>query len=341
MSVVLSAVWSYAGWAMRETEAAALDAARARQLRDLGFGYVEVLLVDGASTVNRGTNEIDRAAQHALANHLPLVCWATPRPAHVPVERTVELTAEAVRRYGCAAVRYQCEAEFEYSNEAGGGTPASRYTAMEALGAAHRRLLGGIPTSVYTRGSLERADAAWATAWRYGMRPGIEVYGVNETPVAEGVPPRPDFGQPAAKESALPRIVAGWTYRVRLGKAIHLGRVTDDGRSVVVAESGTYLIGSPAGPRAIDQFGDPAFGAVLGFFPTSWLKPVVSPYPNPQTRAKPTGAELASEIRAFQRQVRRHGQATKGYCVWAGPEMGSDHYQALAPKTLTGAALLP
>lgn len=341
MSVTVSAIWAYAGFSCRETEAQAISLQQAKKLRDAGFGFVEVLLVDGKTEVNRHSNEIDRAAASCLAHGLPLVGWATPRPAHVPIEETVGMLADAVHRYGLAAVRYQTEAEFEYSNPAGGGTPASRYMAMETLGAAHRRLLGGIPTSVYVRGSLQRADAYWAAAWRYKMRPGIEIYGVNETPTPAGVPPRPDFGQPAAKESALPALVAGWWYRVRLGKTIDAGRITDDGLSVWVPGKDTYPLGSAAGPRFLAQFGDPKWGAVLNFFPGGWLKPVVAPYGNPQTGRKPTGLELASEIRAFQSQVRKHGPATKGYTVWAGAEMEGEHYQALSPKLLTGAALLP
>jgi hypothetical protein len=346
VGAVLSAIWAYAGVAYRETEAQALSLQEAKRLRSLGFARAEILLVDGETLVNRASDEMDRAAASCLAAGIETTVWATPRPAHVPIEKTVELAVEAAHRYGSTSVVYQTEAEFEYSNGAGGGTPASRYSAMEALGAAHRRLFSG-PTAIYVRGSLVLADAAWTTAWHYGMRPLLECYAVNESPTPAGFPPRPDWAAAVAKESMVPRLVGGWSYRVRLGTKPHVGRLSDDERFILVPGHEPYRVGSAAGPRHIANFGDPKWGAILGFFPGSWLKIAVSPYPHPlngtpEDGQKPTGAELAAEIRAFQATVKKHGGgATKGYTVWAAAEMTDEHHAQLSPKTLTGAALLP
>jgi len=338
VSVNVASIWAYAGIALREDEAGYADAARLRFLKARGWAYVEVLLGSGRDETNRGPDLIETAAASCRAVGLPLVGWFNPRPADVPISETVAMAHDCVQRYGLAAVRYQTETEFEYSGST--GTPASRYGAMQDLGVAHRALLPTIPTSIYTRGPLHQADAWWAVAWRYGFRPAVEIYGVTETPTGP-FPPRLDFAEQAAKGSALPPVVGGWWYRVRLGHIIRIGRVTDDGKSVEVDGYGTFQLGTYFGPRFIDQYQDGKWGALLGFFPSSWLKPVLGPYPNPYTREKPSGAALAAEIRTWQRVVRRYGPATKGYSVWPGSELTDEHYAALSPTVLVGAALVP
>jgi hypothetical protein len=135
--------------------------------------------------------------------------------------------------------------------------------------------------------------------------------------------------------------VGGWNYRVKLGARFYPGRITDDGRDVDVETQGVFRIGSPAGPRFIEAFGNPKYGAVPGFFPTSWIKPVVPTYRGVGVPAKPAGAVLANEIRMFQASAKKYGDASKGYSVYVGPEMTVDHFAHIAPRVLTGAALLP
>lgn len=333
MSVILSALWSYAGLSMREREAGWADANRCRFLAERKWGYLAPLIVDGRTEVNR--ENMDALARNARANGLPVVGWATPRPtAGVPISETVAMVAEAVRRYGLAGVRYQCEAEFEYSNPATGGTPAERFASMEVLGIEHRAQLGTLPAAVYARVALGLADAWWAMAWRYQMRCFIENYG----PAEGGT--HPGWATVSAPSSALPPLVGGWWYRVRLGTMVYLGRLSDDARTVTVEGQGIFKIGSPTGPRHIAAGGNNKWGAVLGFFPTSWLKIVVPSYAG-AIGHKPAGATLAGEIRTFQSLVRKFGGATKGYSVYVGPEMNDDHYASISPSVLTGAALTP
>jgi hypothetical protein len=136
-------------------------------------------------------------------------------------------------------------------------------------------------------------------------------------------------------------LVGGWNYRVKLGAKYYFGRIADNGREVVVDGQGTFPVGSPAGPRFIQAFGNPKYGAVVGFFPTSWIKPVVSTYRGTGVPAKPSGVTLAGEILTFQSYARKYGDASKGFSVYVGPEMSQDHFDHISPTVLAGAALLP
>ena len=136
-------------------------------------------------------------------------------------------------------------------------------------------------------------------------------------------------------------MVGGWNYRVKLGAKYYFGRIADNGREVVVDGQGTFPIGSPAGPRYIQAFGNPKYGAIVGFFPTSWIKVVEPTYKGIGVPQKPSGVTLASEILQFQGFARKYGDASKGYSVFVGPEMNTDHFDHISPAVLTGAALLP
>lgn len=332
MSVILASLFSYAGVSMREREAAWCDTNRIRYLRQRGWGYVSPLILDGRTEQNRG--ELDRIRRDTRAQGMAMLGWVTPRhTSGVPIEETMQLTADAVARYGLDGIRYQCEAEFEYSNPAMGGTPAERFGAMAVLGEAHRRLLGNLPGAVYARTGLGLTDAWWAKAWQFGFRCFIENYGPAEGPT------HVSWSAITAPSSAQPQLVGGWWYRVKLGAKVHLGRLNDDARAVTVEGQGVFPVGSPAGPRFIAQFGNPRWGAIVGFFPTSWLKPVEPSYSG--AAGRPTGATLANEIRAFQSLIKKFGGATKGYSVYVGPEMTTDHFDRISPTVLTGAALVP
>lgn len=335
MTVVLSALWSYAGVSMREDEGGWFDANRARMLREKGFGYVAPLLGDGRTRVNEQHAFAIRA--NATRQGLAMVGWFTPRnTSGVPVAETVQLAADCKAEYGLDAVRYQCEAEFEYSNPAMGGAPAERFGAMAELGAEHRARLGATPAAVYARVGLNLADGWWAKAWQYGFRCFVECYGPTERPT------HPGWAAIAAPGSYAPPLVGGWWYRVRLGTVVRMGRMTDDGRSIVV-DGATYRVGTAAGPRRIANPGNAAetkWGAVLGFFPTSWIKPVVPTYVG-EAGVRPSGATLAREILTFQASARKFGDASKGWSVYVGPEMTADHFDSISPRVLTGTALLP
>ena len=334
MSVNLASVFSYAGVSLREGEDSWLDLNRVRFLHERGWGYAAPLLVDGITEWNR--DNLDLIVREMHRRGLAVIGWATPRnTSGIPVSETVAKMHEAVVRYGLDGVRYQCEAEFEYSNPSMGGTPGGRFGAMNELGAAHRALMPTIPTAVYARVGLNLCDAWWAKAWQYRFRCFVECYG----PAEGGT--HPGWAAIAAPGSAAPPIVGGWWYRVKLGKIVHLGRVDDNGRTVTVDGQGTFTIGSPAGPRFIDGFDNPKWGAVLGFFPTDWLKIVVPAYKGIGVSSKAAGATLAREVREWQAVVRRYGPATKGYSVYVGPEMTADHWSAISPTVLAGAALLP
>lgn len=333
MSVVAASIWAYAGVSMREDEAGWADPSRVADLRRRGWGYLAPLLGDGVTEQNR--DRMDALVREARRNGLGVVGWFTPRPTHgSAIADTVQMAWEAVQRYGLDGVRYQTEAEFEYSNSAEGGSPVQRFDAMAVLGMEHRALMPKLPTAVYARVGLNLADAWWAKAWQYQFRCAVECYGP-----AEGGP-HPGWAATAAPGSALPPLVGGWWYRVRLGARIYMGRLGDDGRAVVVEGQGTFNVGSSAGPRQILQYGDPKWGAVLNFFPGSWLKIVVPSYAGAAGQ-KPLGTVLAREIREWQRLVKKYGQATKGYSVYVGPEMTTGQFDAISPNVLTGAALLP
>ena len=330
MAVVVSSLWSYAGVSMRENEAAWCDTNRVRFLRQRGWGYVTPLILDGRTEQNRG--DLDRIRRDTRANGMALVAWVTPR-LDVPVVETVDMTAEAVARYGLDGVRYQTEAEFEYSNGSMGGTPAQRYGMMDQLVSAHRNALAAVPAACYARVGLNLADAKWISAWQFGFRCFVECYGPAESPT------HPGWAATAAPGSAQPQLVGGWSYRVKLGAQIFAGRLNDDGLAVTVDGQGVFPVGSPAGPRYISQFGNPKWGGIVGFFPTSWIKPVEPSYSGPAGR--PSGATLAGEIQQFQTIIRRYGGATKGYSVYVGPEMTDDHWATISPSVLAGAALVP
>lgn len=330
MAVSLPAIWSYAGVSMREEEGAWADTNRIRFLADRGWGYVTPLLGDGRTERNRA--DIARIVRDCHANGMAVAGWFTPR-LDVPIVETVAMAHDCVQRYGIDAARYQTEAEFEYSNASMGGTPAERFQLMENLGRAHRNLMPSIPSAVYARVGLNLADAWWTRAWQYGFRCFVEQYGPSEYAT------HPGWAAVGAPGSASPPIVGGWWYRTRLGKKVYPGRVTDDARSVEVEGQGTFPIGSPAGPRQIAQFSSNKWGAVLGFFPTSWLKIVVPTYDGPGGR--PTGATLAREILEWQSRVRRYGSKPLGYSVYVGPEMTTGHFDAISPRALPGTALLP
>lgn len=333
MAVNLAALWSYAGVSMREDEGGWADANRMKFLKERGWGYVSLLLGDGRTERNR--NHADAIVREADRNGMAVVGWFTPRPTHgIPIAETVAMAKDCVDRYGIDGIRYQTEAEFEYSNPAEGGTPAERFGAMSELGQEHRKLLPTIPTCVFSRVGLNLADAWWAMAWKYKMRCSVECYGPTE-----GVT-HPAWGAPAAAGSAGPPLVGGWWYRVKLGSVIEMGRLSDDGRSIVVSGYGDFPVGSSAGPRQISRFGDPKWGSVYGFFPTTWLKITVPSYAG-AIGSKPSGATLAREIRDWQATVRKFGPATKGFSVYVGPEMTADHFAHISPSVLTGAALLP
>ena len=330
MGVNLAAIWSYAGVSMREDEGAWADTNRIRFLKQRGWGYVTPLLGDGRTERNR--SDIARIVRDCHANGMAVAGWFTPR-LDVPITETVAMAHDCVQRFGIDAVRYQTEAEFEYSNVSMGGTPAQRFHLMQDLGQAHRALMPSIPSAVYARTGLNLADAWWTRAWQYAFRCFVEQYGPSEYPTHTG------WAAIGAPGSASPPIVGGWWYRTRLGKKVYAGRVTDDARNVEVEGQGSYPIGSPAGARQIAQFGNNKWGAVLGFFPTSWLKIVVPTYDGPGGR--PTGALLAREIREWQERVKKYGPKSIGYSVYVGPEMNDDHFNAISPTALAGAALLP
>lgn len=334
MSVNAAAVFSYAGVSMREDEAGWCDTNCVRFLRERGWGYVAPLILDGRTLQNDA--HLDRIRRDTRAQGTALVGWVTPR-LDTPVAETCQIAAELVDRYGLDGIRYQCEAEFEYSNASMGGTPEQRYELMAHLGAEHRARMGNLPTAVYARVGLNLADAWWAKAWQFGFRCFVECYAPTES---YRDPTHPGWAVIAAPGSAQPPLVGGWSYRVKLGTKFYFGRLSDDRLSVNVEGQGVFRVGSAAGPRYIEQFGDARWGGIVGFFPTSWLKPVVPTYPvsgNP----KPMGSTLAGEIRTFQSLVRRYGGATKGYSVFVGPEMTADHFANISPSALAGAALLP
>lgn len=332
MSVNLTSLFSYAGVSMREDEASWCDTNRVKFLRARGWGYVTPLILDGRTP--RNLSDLDRLRRDTRAQGMALLGWVTPRPTTgVPIPETMSMAADMVARYGLDGLRYQCEAEFEYSNPAMGGTPAERYQSMDILGAEHRARLGTLPGAVYARVGLNLADAWWAKAWQYQFRCFVENYGPAEGPT------HPGWSAASAPGSANPQLVGGWWYRVKLGTKLYLGRMNDDGRGITVEGQGSFPVGSPAGPRFIKNFGSEKWGAVLGFFPTSWIKPVEPTYAG--AAGRPTGAVLASEIRQFQQIIKRYGGATKGYSVYVGPEMTTEHFAAISPNVLTGAALLP
>jgi hypothetical protein len=151
----------------------------------------------------------------------------------------------------------------------------------------------------------------------------------------------PGWSSISGPSSYAPPLVGGWNYRVKLGAKYYFGRIADNGREVVVDGQGTFNIGSPAGPRYISAFGNPKYGAVVGFFPTSWIKPVEPTYKGLGVAAKPSGVTLAREILLFQQSARKYGDASKGYSIFVGPEMNQDHFDHISPTVLTGAALLP
>jgi len=243
MPVNVASLWSYAGLSMREGEGSWLDAARARFLAQRKWGYVAPLLVDGEREWNH--ESIDALVRECRRNGIAVVAWATPRPTSgIPCSVTVAKVQEAVQRWGLDGVRYQTEAEFEYSNGSMGGTPAERFGSMQELGASHRALMPTIPTAVYARVGLNLADAWWAKAWQYQFRCAVELYG----PAEGGT--HPGWAAIGAPGSAAPPVVGGWWYRVKLGTKVYLGRVDDNGRTVTVAGQGTFAIGSPAGPRS-------------------------------------------------------------------------------------------
>lgn len=331
MTIVAASIWAYAGVSMREDEGGWADANRVRDLRARGWGYVAPLLGDGRTPQNR--EHMDAIVREARRNGIGAVGWFTPRPTHgIPIGETVAMAHEAVQRYGLDGVRYQTEAEFEYSNPAEGGTPGQRFDSMAVLGAEHRALMPKLPTAVYARVGLNLADAWWAKAWQYGFRCAVECYGPSEGK------DHPGWAAVAAPGSASPPLVGGWWYRVRLGKLIRLGRLTDNARSIQV-DGDEYFVGSSAGPRQISRYGDPKWGAVLGFFPTSWLKIVCPAYG--VGGVKPAGTVLASQIREWQRIVGRYGDRPKGYSVYVGPEMTADMFDEISPVALPGAALVP
>jgi hypothetical protein len=136
-------------------------------------------------------------------------------------------------------------------------------------------------------------------------------------------------------------LVGGWNYRVKLGARFYPGRINDDGRHVTVDGHGEFLVGSPAGPRFIQAFGNPKYGAIAGFFPTSWVKPVIPTYKGTGVTQKPSGTTLAGQVKQFQAFSRKYGGASKGYSIYVGPEMTADHFAHVSPKVLAGAALLP
>ena len=333
MTINLDALWSYAGVSMREDEGGWADPNRMRMLRDHGFGYVAPLLGDGATEQNR--EFMDVIVAEARRNGTAVVGWFTPRPTlGIPISVTVAMAADAKQRYGLAGVRYQTEAEFEFSNPSMGGDPGDRFSAMAVLGDEHRKQLGTTPGAVYARVGLNLADAWWAKAWQYGFRCFVENYGPSEGGT------HPGWSAITAPGSAQPPLVGGWWYRTKLGSRIYLGRINDDGRAVTVEGQGVFPIGSPAGPRFIQQFGDPKWGAIVGFFPTSWIKPVEPTYIG-ATGVRPSGSTLAGEIVTFQKNIAKYGGGTKGFSVFVGPEMTADHFAHISPTVLTGTALLP
>ena len=285
MAINVASIWSYAGVSMREDEGGWADPNRIRALKSEGWGYVVPLILDGRTPQNR--DHIRSIITEARRSGMGVVGWVTPR-LDVPIAETVELTAQAVSEYGLDAVRYQTEAEFEYSNGSMGGTPAQRFDNMAYLGAEHRAQMGTKPAAVYARVGLNLADAWWAKAWQFNMRCFVECYGPSEGGI------HPGWAAVAAPGSASPPLVGGWWYRTRLGTVVHMGRMDDDGRAITVSGQGTFPVGSPAGPRQIAKFGNPKWGAVLGFFPTSWVKIVVPSYQG--AAGRPSGATLAREI---------------------------------------------
>lgn len=334
MSVNVASIWAYAGVSMREDEGGWADANRIRFLRARGWGYLTPLVVDGRSEVNRV--HMDAIMREARRNGMAVVGWVTPRnTSGVPIAETVQMAAEAVQRYGLDAIRYQTEAEFEYSNDSMGGNPGERFDAMAHLGAEHRARMGKLPGAVYARVGLNLADAWWMKAWQYQFRCFVECYG----PAEGGT--HPGWASIAAPGSASPPLVGGWWYRVRLGTKVYPGRMNDDGRAITVDGQGVFPVGSPAGPRQIAQFGNNKWGAVLGFFPTSWLKIVVPTYKGFSAPSKPSGETLAREVMEWQRLVRKFGDKPMGYSVYVGPEMTDEHFAAISPTALPGTALVP
>lgn len=330
MTVVTSSIWSYAAVSMREDEGGWCDTNRVRFLRQRGFGIVGPLVLDGRTPQN--AEHLDRIRRDTRQNGMALTGWVTPR-LDVPIAETVQLAAEMTQRYGLDGIRYQCEAEFEYSNPSMGGTPAQRYELMAHLGAEHRSRIGALPAAVYARVGLNLCDAWWTKAWQYGFRCFVECYGPSEGGT------HPGWASIAAPGSSAPPLVGGWWYRVKLGTTIHLGRLNDDARGVTV-DGVVYPIGSAAGPRYIARYGNNKWGGIVGFFPTGWIKPVVPTYIG-ATGVRPSGTTLAGEIRTFQSLVKKFGGATKGYSVYVGPEMTEDHFAHISPTVLTGTALLP
>lgn len=334
----MASLFSYAGVSMREEEASWCDTNRVRFLKQRGWGYVVPLIVDGRQEVNRA--DLDRIRRDTRASGMALLGWVTPRPVApagqtaVPIEETLQMTADAVARYGLDGIRYQCEAEFEYTASYAGGTPAERFNSMAVLGEAHRRLMGTLPGAVYARTALGICDAWWAKAWQYQFRCFIENYGPAEGPT------HPSWSSFTAPNSALPQLVGGWWYRVKLGAKFYLGHMDDDARGILVDGQGHFRVGSPAGPRYISQFGNPKWGGIVGFFPTAWIKPTEPSYAG-AAGVKPSGTTLAAEIRTFQTLLRKFGGASKGYSVYVGPEMTDDQFAHISPNVLTGAALLP
>jgi len=340
MSVNVAALWSYAGVSMREGEASWCDTNRVRMLAQKGFGYVAPLVLDGRTRQNEA--DLHRIRRDTTANGVAFVGWVTPRPVpststandQVPVEETIQATADMVREYGFDGIRFQTEAEFEYTTSMVAGTPQERYESMAHLGDAYRLFLGNIPAAVYARVGLGLADAWWTKAWQFGFRCFVECYG----PAEGGT--HPGWAAIAAPGSYVPQIVGGWNYRVKLGARYYFGRMNDDGRSVTVDGQGVFSVGSPAGPRYIAAFDKPKYGAIVGFFPTSWIKPVVPTYSG-AIGSKPSGETLAREILSFQSYARKYGDASKGYSIYVGPEMTDDHFANISPTVLTGSALLP
>lgn len=336
----LSLLWSYAGVSMREREASWADTNRVKMLKQKGFGYVAPLVLDGRTMQNEA--DLHRLRRDTTAQGMAFVGWCTPRPVpssdaandEVPIPETLRILAEMKATYGFDAVRYQTEAEFEYTTGMVGGTPQKRYESMATLGEQHRQHLGNLPGAVYARVGLGLADAWWTKAWQYGFRCFVECYGPAEGPT------HPGWAAVSGPSSYQPQLVGGWNYRVKLGAKYYFGRMTDDNRSVTVDGQGTFKVGSPAGPRFIEAFGDPKYGAVVGFFPTSWIKPVEPTYKG-AIGHKPDGATLAREILQFQGFARKYGDASKGYSIYVGPEMTADHFATISPVALPGAALLP
>jgi hypothetical protein len=343
MPVNLSMLWSYAGVSMREDEGSWCDTNRVRMLKERGFGYVAVLGLDGRTRQN--VPDLHRIRRDTTAQGMAMVLWVTPRPVpssdqandQVPIGETLQTAADMVREYGFDAVRYQTEAEFEYTTGMVGGTPAQRYGSMATLGEAHRQHLGNLPGAVYARVGLGLADAWWTKAWQFGFRCFVENYGPAEGPPSV----HPGWAAISGPSSFQPPLVGGWNYRVKLGAKYYFGRINDDGRNVTVDGQGVFPIGSPAGPRYISAFGNPKYGAIVGFFPTSWIKVVEPSYRGVGVAAKPSGVTLAGEILQFQGFARKWGDASKGYSVFVGPEMTQDHFDHISPVSLTGAALLP